>query len=67
MILVDLPDNETDKYADNLADIGFNYNVDHDLWIMPIVKNIDHFNKWVYAYPFYNNVHKEGVTLYEAA
>jgi len=31
---------------------------------MPIVKNLEHFNKWIRSYPFYNNVKKEGVELY---
>ena len=67
MILVDLPDDELDQYADELAEVGFEYNVAHDIWMMPVVRNQDHFNHWVKAYPFYENVQKEGVKLYEAA
>ena len=67
MILVDLPDEKLDSYLDSLSELGFQYNVEHDIWIMPIVKNIEHFQYWVSAYPFYRNVHKEGVTLYETA
>lgn len=26
-----------------------------------------HFKQWVASYPFYSNVQKEGVVLYEAA
>ena len=37
-----------------------------DIQIMPIVKNVDHFNKWLRAYPFYYTVRKEGVDLYAA-
>lgn len=66
MILVDLPDDEIDQYADELAEVGFEYNVEHDIWMMPVVRNQDHFNYWVKAYPFYENVQKEGVKLYEA-
>ena len=67
MILVDLPDEKLDSYLDSLSELGFQYNVEHDIWIMPIVKNIEQFQYWVSAYPFYRNVHKEGVTLYETA
>ena len=34
--------------------------------IMPIVKNENHFRKWIEAYPFYRNIEKEGVKLYAA-
>ena len=44
----------------------FEYNFDYELSIMPIVKNEEHFNKWLRAYPFYYNVKKEGVELYAA-
>lgn len=67
MILVDLPDEKLDDYVDSLSELGFQYNVEYDIWIMPIVKNIKHFQYWVSAYPFYKTVQKEGVTLYEMA
>lgn len=38
-----------------------------DLDIKPIAKSETHFKKWIVNYPFYSNVHKEGVVLYEAA
>lgn len=64
MILVDLTDEEIKKRGCFLSDMTFDYNFDHDLEIMPIVKNLEHFNKWARAYPFYHNVKKEGVALY---
>lgn len=67
MILVDLKNEDMDLYSDALSEVGFEYNVAYDIWIMPVVKNIDHFQHWRYAYPFYQNISKEGVTLYEAA
>ena len=33
----------------------------------PIAKSQQHFQNWVDAYPFYANVEKEGVKLFEAA
>lgn len=67
MILVDLKNEDMDLYSDALSEVGFEYNVAYDIWIMPVVKSIDHFQHWRYAYPFYQNISKEGVTLYEAA
>lgn len=34
--------------------------------IMPIVKNVNHFQYWLPADPFYKNVKNEGVELYVA-
>ena len=67
MLLVDLTAAEMDAYADQLSDLGFEYNVDYDIWMMPVVKNKQHFEKWAEAYPFYAHVQREGVILYEAA
>ena len=67
MLLVDLTAAEMDAYADQLSELGFEYNVDYDIWMMPVVKNKQHFERWAEAYPFYANVQREGVTLYEAA
>ena len=61
MVLVDLPNDKIESYSDTLSELGFEYNVRHDMWFMPIVKNIQHFSKWCTVYPFYSNVMKEGV------
>ncbi len=66
MILVNLSDEEISRKGHELSDITFDYNYNHDVEIMPIVKNLDHFNKWLRAYPFYNNVKTEGKELYAA-
>lgn len=67
MVLVDLPIDKIESYSDTLSELGFEYNVKHDMWFMPIVKNIQHFSQWCTVYPFYSNVMKEGVILYETA
>ena len=67
MVLVDLPVDKMDEYSDALAEVDYEYNVNYDIWMMPVVKNVEHFNRWVSAYPFYSNVQREGVVLYEAA
>lgn len=66
MILVDLTDEEISQKGRFLSDVTFDYNFEYGLEIMPIVKNRDHFYKWLRAYPFYNNIKREGVELYAA-
>ena len=67
MLLVDLPEERVNEFSDDLSELGFDYNVGHDIWFMPVVKNVEHFRYWCQAYPFYTNVMKEGISLYEAA
>ena len=50
-----------------LLDISESDYLDNDLDIKPIAKSEAHFIKWIENYPFYANVHKEGVILYGAA
>lgn len=37
----------------------YDFNLDNDLDIKPIVKSGDHFGKWVVNYPFYANIIKK--------
>ena len=67
MILLDLSDMDIKQYRHELSGETFDFNIDHDLDIKPIAKSQQHFQNWVDAYPFYANVEKEGVKLFEAA
>ena len=67
MILLDLSDMDIKEYRHELSGETFDFNMDHDLDIKPIAKSQQHFQKWVDVYPFYANVEKEGVKLFEAA
>lgn len=67
MLLVDLRDEQIDRFSDDLSELGFDYNVLHDKWFMPVVRNIEHFNHWREVYPLYSNIAREGVLLYNAA
>ena len=67
MILLDISDMEIKEYRKRLSNMTYDYNMDYDIEIKPIAKNKEHFEKWLDAYPFYANVKKEGVELYEAA
>lgn len=67
MILLDLSDMDIKQYRHELSGETFDFNMDHDLDIKPIAKSQQHFQNWVDVYPFYANVEKEGVKLFEAA
>lgn len=67
MILVDMSDIELKSYGEKLSYMAYDFNLDHDIDIKPIAKSEEIFNKWVVNYPFYSNIHKEGVILYGAA
>lgn len=67
MVLVDLQETQIEAYSDKLSELGFEYNVNHNIWFMPVVKNVQQFSKWCAVYPFYSNVVKEGIILYETA
>lgn len=68
MILTDLTDDEIVKYRKDI--IYFAYDLecenDFDITLSPLLKNIDRFNYWLEALPFYMNVQKEGVVLSES-
>lgn len=67
MILVDMSDLDLKAYSKDLSYMTYDFNMDNDLDIKPIAKSEKHFRKWVVNYPFYANIHKEGVILYDAA
>lgn len=64
MILLDIPDAELKDYSQQLSYMTYDFNLDNDIDIKPIAKNITHFKKWSENYPFYQNIQKEGVVLY---
>ena len=67
MILLDMSDRELKSYSQQLSYLTYDYNLDHELDIKPIAKSEKHFQKWKENYPFYANIHKERVILYDAA
>ena len=68
MILTDLTDDEIVTYRQKIHDLAYDieWNNDFDIDISPLVKNIDRFNYWLEALPFYMNVQREGVVLSES-
>ena len=68
MILTDLTDDEIVDYRQKIHDLAYDieWNNNFDIDISPLVKNIDRFNYWLEALPFYMNVQREGVVLSES-
>lgn len=67
MILLDISDLDLKAYSQQLSYMTYDFNLDNDLDIKPIAKSEEHFRKWIVNYPFYANIHNEGVILYDAA
>lgn len=67
MILTDLTDDEIVKYRSKIAHLAYDIESDNDFSISlsPVLKNMDKFNYWLEALPFYMNIQKEGVVLSE--
>ena len=68
MILTDLKDDEISEYRDKIWDYAYDIEWDNnfDFTLSPLIKNIDKFNYWLEGLPFYMNIQKEGVVLYES-
>ena len=68
MILTDLNDNELEQYRRIIYGLAYDMEFDNnfDITLSPLIKNIDKFNYYLEALPFYMNVQKEGVILLES-
>lgn len=67
MILTDLSDDEIVEYRSRIISLAYDIEWDNafDITLSPLLKNIDKFNYWLEALPFYMNIQKEGVVLSE--
>lgn len=63
MVLTALTDDEIDKIETSIFDLAFDFQMEYNIDISVIVKNEDHFNYWIGALPFYDNVQNEGIVL----
>ncbi len=67
MILLDISELEAKEYQTKLFDATYDFNMDNDVEINPIAHSEELFLKWIDAYPFFNNINRDGVILYGAA
>lgn len=63
MILTTLMESEIEQKENEVYDLAFEFQMEYGIDISVIVKNEEHFNYWLGALPFYNNVQKEGVVI----
>lgn len=63
MVLTTLTDKEIEVIETKIFDLAFDFQMDYGIDISVVVKNEEHFNYWLGALPFYNNIQKEGVVL----
>lgn len=67
MILLDLSDIGIKDFRHELSRLTYDFNMDNGIDIKPIAKSNEHFSNWVEVYPFYKNISREGVKLFDAA
>lgn len=63
MILTTLTDCEIEKAEKAVFALAFDYQMEYGVDISVVIKNEEHFNYWLGALPFYDNVQREGVIL----
>ena len=63
MILTDLTDKEISEYSKKIWEKCAEIEIDTGIVISPLVRNIENFEAWSEAKPFYANIINEGVVL----
>ncbi len=63
MILTDFNEQEISEYRMKIRELACELEIENDIIISPIVRNIEKYNNRINIIPFYMNVQKEGVVL----
>lgn len=63
MVLTTLTDDEIEKIENRIFDLAFDFEMEYGIDISVILKNGEHFEYWLGALPFYDNIEKEGIVL----
>ena len=64
MIFVDLTEEAVQKSRERVPIYTYEFNMQYDTKIIPIVKEADHFRYWSTFSPFYRNNEEKRVALY---
>lgn len=64
MILTDFSDDEIIEYRKKIRDLACDIEMENDVIISPLLRNISKYENRVDIIPFYYNVQKEGVVLH---
>ena len=67
MILVDGDHDEVRVENDALASMTYDFDMEHDVYVEYSARSKRYFDYWHKAHPFYQNVNREGIVLYESA
>ena len=54
---------EIEKIENKIFDVAFEFEMEYGIVNNPVLENEEHFNYWLGALPFYDNVKKEGVEI----
>lgn len=65
IILTDIPEEELYEYFSKISDMTYDIELENDVIVSIILKNIEKFNYWNNTLPFYMNIKKEGILLSE--
>lgn len=64
MILTDMNEDEIKKYRNIIREIACNIEIENDIVISPLLRNIEKYNNRIDVIPFYYNAQNEGLILY---
>lgn len=65
MLMLNKDEEGLKKYNDRLTDVVVDIDLEYDVILSAILQSENKFNKYKQAMPFYSNVIKEGIILYE--
>lgn len=61
MILTPLSNQQIEKVENAIFDLAFDLEMESGIVINPVIENEAHYQYWLGALPFYNNVEREGI------
>ena len=63
MILTPLSNQQIEKVENAVFDLSFDLERESGIVINPVIENEAHYQYWLGALPFYNNVEREGIVI----
>lgn len=63
MVLTPLTESEIKGIENEVYDLAYDYGLEYGITISVNIKNEEHFNYWLGALPYYDNIKREGVVL----
>lgn len=63
MVLTPLEESEIKGIENEVYDLAYDYELEYGITISVNIKNEEHFNYWLGALPYYDNIKREGIVL----